>query len=381
MWLHVPNLEQASPSAEGSSGSTWESGWFCRPFALWVLSSGKPTQLPSSLLEWRKVPWIALLYSTISRPSTAERGAAAWISSLRGSLAREIPSPADEPALTTSAGSGERSGESFARLELDTSSSRTFPVCSPLPETLSAKSSGRWPRAGGLRNGTTFQRQPSAPRTSAIVSSCSLPTPAASDYGSSQNGINGKGGENERPSAGRPPPSSAARMGMLPTPTTRPENHVAGRDGPTLVEAVNMMGGRLPTPVARDHKGTGRTGQLPTAIAQLAMRGMLPTPTASDSKASGVAGNWTKGSGRNAGATLTDVVVRKIDTQTHMPGSATDVERDSPTSSSPGEPTGIGAGHLSPFFVMWMMAAPPGWLDWNPLPSGDTSDISSTESP
>jgi hypothetical protein len=30
------------------------------------------------------------------------------------------------------------------------------------------------------------------------------PTPAATPYGSSQNGINGKGGENERPSAGTP---------------------------------------------------------------------------------------------------------------------------------------------------------------------------------
>ena len=42
------------------------------------------------------------------------------------------------------------------------------------------------------------------------------PTPSATEYGSSQNGINGKGGEFERPSAGTPSLSTAARTGALP---------------------------------------------------------------------------------------------------------------------------------------------------------------------
>lgn len=42
------------------------------------------------------------------------------------------------------------------------------------------------------------------------------PTPSATEYGSSQNGINGKGGEFERPSAGTPSLSTAARQGALP---------------------------------------------------------------------------------------------------------------------------------------------------------------------
>ncbi|MGL4258015.1 MAG: DNA-methyltransferase [Microbacterium sp.] len=42
------------------------------------------------------------------------------------------------------------------------------------------------------------------------------PTPSATEYGSSQNGINGKGGEFERPSAGTPSLSTAARSGALP---------------------------------------------------------------------------------------------------------------------------------------------------------------------
>jgi len=50
-----------------------------------------------------------------------------------------------------------------------------------------------------------------------------FPTPAATRYGSSQNGINGRGGENERPSAGTPSLHTAAAQGALPSlrdPTT-----------------------------------------------------------------------------------------------------------------------------------------------------------------
>lgn len=43
-----------------------------------------------------------------------------------------------------------------------------------------------------------------------------FPTPSATEYGSSQNGINGKGGAFERPSAGTPSLSTAARKGALP---------------------------------------------------------------------------------------------------------------------------------------------------------------------
>lgn len=43
-----------------------------------------------------------------------------------------------------------------------------------------------------------------------------FPTPSATEYGSSQNGINGKGGEFERPSAGTPSLSTQARKGALP---------------------------------------------------------------------------------------------------------------------------------------------------------------------
>ena len=184
MWLFVPEL--FSRSAPDTAASSAPSELLAPEFALWVLSSGKPTRLPSSQVEWSKVPWIHVLSSTIWNPSMAARTAAAWISSLVESHVRGQASPASARATTTSAGSGPSSGRSSATAKRRASSSKTFPDSSRLTvDERSRRSSGTWARAGGLRSGTVSPRQPSAPRTSAIVSSCSLPTPTASEYGSS----------------------------------------------------------------------------------------------------------------------------------------------------------------------------------------------------
>jgi len=55
--------------------------------ALCVTSSGKPTQRLLSWRGWKTRPWIKRLCGTISRPSTAARGVAAWTSSLRATRA------------------------------------------------------------------------------------------------------------------------------------------------------------------------------------------------------------------------------------------------------------------------------------------------------
>jgi hypothetical protein len=315
LWLFVP--EPLSPSAPDTAASSAPSLALAPEFVLWVLLSGKPTPLPSSQIEWSKATWLHVLSGTIWDPLTANRSAIAWISSLPVSPARVLASPVDDSAPMTNDGSGRSSGEPRSTSEPAGCSSRTSQVCCPLTTVEhSRRSSGIWHRAGGLRNGTAYPRQPSVPRTSEIVSSCSLPTPTASSYGSSQNGSN-----SDRPSAGTL--SLAARVArgipVLPTPRasdatkgSRSTPERPGKQGPTLREALGRS--RLPTPVARDHKGVGRDGQLPTEIERLRSRGLLPTPTAQDARAGGPAGNWTPESGRHAGATLTDVVVRGVDT-------------------------------------------------------------------
>lgn len=325
------------------------------------------------------------------------------------------------------------------------------------------------------------------------MSSCSLPTPTASNYGSSQNGSNA-----DRPSGGtlslaaraargidllptptasdlnparltyvRGNPTLSGAMCRLPTPTTNPQapnlnsntkngptsllvaarmlptplamsarqagarnNTRSGRtltkgartdpardgnEGATLLEAVGRS--RLPTPVARDHKGAGRDGQLPTEIGRLhaqgllptprasdatkgpdsmprerpqgatlpeeinrlRSRGLLPTPTATDARAGGPAGNWTAASGRHAGATLTDVAVRGVDTPTRSRSSENPLGSPSPTSPNPGASTGIGGGRLNPAFVEWMMGLPLGWT-MIATPSSYTSSVTVSSS-
>lgn len=63
-----------------------------------------------------------------------------------------------------------------------------------------------------------------------------FPTPSAPSYGSSQNGINGKGGEFERPSAGTPSLETMAQRGDLPSPPheTRAPKTGAPSSGGTL---------------------------------------------------------------------------------------------------------------------------------------------------
>lgn len=98
----------------------------------------------------------------------------------------------------------------------------------------------KWPRAGAMSMGRVWAMPPLAPVSRGKTNPLLIfPTPAATIYGSSQNGINGKGGENERPSAGRPSRETMARSGRWPTP------HGMGDDGHgnELAMAVRVVEG------------------------------------------------------------------------------------------------------------------------------------------
>lgn len=84
-WLYVPGLEDSNLGCALSSET---------PTELWVTLSGKPTRRQLSWRGWKKRPWITRLSGTISRPSTAARGAAKWISSLADTRANHSQWPA-----------------------------------------------------------------------------------------------------------------------------------------------------------------------------------------------------------------------------------------------------------------------------------------------
>jgi DNA (cytosine-5)-methyltransferase 1 len=134
-----------------------------------------------------------------------------------------------------------------------------------------------------------------------------LPTPAATEYGSSQNGINGKGGPFERPSAGTPSLATMARRNSWPTPT------------------------------ARDHKDTGDLSRvpenslLPRVVARIE-REQWPTPKSSPSGPDYARANREDSGGDDL---------------------ATAIARPTP-------------GRLNPTWVEWLMGFPVGWTDLEP---------------
>lgn len=102
-------------------------------------------------------------------------------SSAEASPANPLAWPVGDAGSRTNGGYGPNLPASFAWYDPDTSSWRTFQGSflsteeQPWP-----KFSETWPRAGTMRNGTAYQRQPLVPRIDATAYSL-WPTPQASD--------------------------------------------------------------------------------------------------------------------------------------------------------------------------------------------------------
>lgn len=170
-WLYVPGLEDSN----SASSSPPE-------LAPFVTSSGKAMPRPFSWRGWKTRPWIQRLSGMTSPPSTADRGVASWISSLRASRANPSAQQDGAEAPPTSVGSGTTSLESLAKYDPATSSWRTCAESSPLLNTTPSEPfSGRWPLSGTMRSGTCSARLTSARRTSGNGSSC-WATPTTRDW-------------------------------------------------------------------------------------------------------------------------------------------------------------------------------------------------------
>ena len=166
-WLYVPGLEGSNSALVSHSLNTAAS----------VTSRGKPIPRPSLSRAWRRASWMKRLSGMTLRPSTAARGVALWISSLRASLVSPGVAPGSDVAPATNGGCGHPSLGSFARLDRDTCSWRTCHVSltGGFPSYL-----GTWPYSGMMRSGTCSQRRRSVRRTSANGFS-SWRTPQVSD--------------------------------------------------------------------------------------------------------------------------------------------------------------------------------------------------------
>lgn len=179
MWLHIP--PQCFPSVpvgvDLKLGCPWPGSGSPGEYdpELFVMLNGKPTPQPVSWRPWKRRSWIRHLYGIISRPLTADLGAAKWISSLLDSPVSRCRAPGNGRARQMSVGSGQTLPGSLARWDPASSSWKT---CQAFMFTDSEKFSGPWPVSGMMRNGIVFQRPQLVHRT--LENGCSSwATPAA----------------------------------------------------------------------------------------------------------------------------------------------------------------------------------------------------------
>lgn len=129
MWLHVPGLTTTSPasaSAPAAEPLTLESD---SPYhALASSATWREKSLPPA--SWRralsKAGWTTRLSGLTLPPSTLDRGAAAWTSSLAAFRASRTPTRASDSERPMSETSGLSSQDWYTTFRRDFASSRTF---------------------------------------------------------------------------------------------------------------------------------------------------------------------------------------------------------------------------------------------------------------
>lgn len=239
VWSQTEGFERSASSPESE-----EQSW------LYPIGSGSSLAVKATNSRsqccchgWPTVICHGLLSGMTSERLMALRSRAPSNASLRHHLAKTFRSLDLEEAWMESAASwSSKCFDSSVRFSHPSSSSKTSQD-SEAPPPLSSVSFPRW---GMTRGGRMYQRSNQAPRIGVKGGGAWLPTPTASDYGSSQNGVN-----SSRPSAGTPSLSTLARQGkLLPTPT------------PTPTASDAKRAGRRALPGTRAHKGETLTDVL-----------------------------------------------------------------------------------------------------------------------
>ncbi len=238
MWLYFP----ASHSAPEAQASRKDSPSHCQlsQFSQYCTWRGKHSPPRTWLVRWQGEPWLAPL-STATYETYQQECSANYARWIRSSLPQDFPAshsqqPAREEGAATPGGSGQTSMPSSKPSRHMWSCLRTSEGSSTTGYKTFSRPLPSW---GSMQNGAvTPQPKPahhtneSACSYSAWPTACASdskssagdttttgthlgvsladaalrrwPTPTATQYGSSQNGTNGKHGKNQRPSANTP---------------------------------------------------------------------------------------------------------------------------------------------------------------------------------
>lgn len=182
LWLYVPPTNMNSTACPSVQATPVSISGYPSPspdIELSVTSSGKLTRRQLSWPGWKTRPWIRRLYGTICDPSTADRGAAAFISSLPVTPASPSALPESDEAKPTLAICGRRSNELSVKSSQRSSSPKMSKATSIWDLPTSPQAFAGWATA---QKRACSHREKRALATAGDASS-SWPTPTASDAG------------------------------------------------------------------------------------------------------------------------------------------------------------------------------------------------------
>jgi hypothetical protein len=175
MWLSIP-LKSAPAWACLARDFAPGSPEWASTLASAATLNGKHTQPQSWQRAWKKDRWMQHLSGPTFSPSTLQPGLEQWIASLRASRARTCPLRGDGPGLMANEAASSSTSSILPTLAVrDTSFWRTSQASLVPPPPLWTKPKGlstsarppasweNWPTAGGMRNGSLFQRPTWAP--------------------------------------------------------------------------------------------------------------------------------------------------------------------------------------------------------------------------
>jgi hypothetical protein len=178
VWINVPSTTSAF--ARVAQVSTLASGWLSEMFAQSAVWNTRPLPSKSWLRQWKRVAWMKRLFGRTLEPSTAARGVALWIHSLRATRVSRSAKPAvavDSMILGTC---GRTSIESLARLNRDSCFSKTCPITSVSDLGKSSRTWRDW--VTRLRRAYTARKRWVRAKNANDSSYSLWPTPTARDY-------------------------------------------------------------------------------------------------------------------------------------------------------------------------------------------------------
>ncbi len=185
LWTFVPTshlkttTSAASPCVRDMPVSTLDCTSPNPDTGLWLSSNGKPMQRPLSWRGWQTRPWVRHLSGTTCEPSTADRGVAAFISSLPVIHASPSASQANAPVRTTRVTFGPRLPESSTKSNPNGSSAKTSRDTCRWDTPTSPPAFAAW---ATRQRRESLQREKQAQATG-VAACSSWPTPTASDGG------------------------------------------------------------------------------------------------------------------------------------------------------------------------------------------------------